>query len=103
MRARRRGQVKGVVFFCSDRKFIVDERPRLGIAVSKKVSKHAVHRNRIKRIIRESFRLNSSNLRPMDIVIVAQPASATMKNDELFNVLRTVWAQFQTVSESTNL
>ncbi|XPS82086.1 RnpA: ribonuclease P [Desulfosarcina variabilis str. Montpellier] len=56
---------------------------RLGITVSKKVGK-AVIRNRIKRIIREYFRLNRSML-PVHLdmnVIVRQP-SAKLENAQL--------------------
>jgi len=43
---------------------------RLGIAVSKKVFRHAVERNRIKRLIREAFRLNKANLpKGLDMVV----------------------------------
>ena len=45
---------------------------RLGITVSKKVGS-AVQRNRIKRLVREFFRLNRSRLStPQDIVIIAK-------------------------------
>jgi len=45
---------------------------RLGITVSKKVGS-AVERNRIRRLVREFFRLNRSRLSaPQDIVIIAK-------------------------------
>lgn len=43
--------------------------PRLGISVSKKRAKLAVHRNTIKRAIRESFRLNQLNLKNIDVLV----------------------------------
>lgn len=66
---------------------------RLGISVSRKVSPQAVRRNRIKRIIRESFRHNFGHLRGLDIVLVAQPASNDMTNTELFLVLQRIWRE----------
>jgi ribonuclease P protein component len=58
-------------------------RSRLGITVSKKVGK-AVTRNRIKRIIREYFRVNRSILPvQLDINVIARKASATIGNDSL--------------------
>ena|GEM_PF-4508764 len=51
---------------------------RLGIAVTKKVLRRAVDRNRFKRIIRDAFRLVrariqlSANNSPFDIVVVAR-------------------------------
>jgi len=44
--------------------------PRLGLAIAKKNIKKAVHRNLIKRTIREHFRLQKS-LGGMDIVVLA--------------------------------
>lgn len=46
--------------------------PRLGIIVSKKVDKRASRRNLIKRKIRESFRLLSKKMPPVDIVVLAK-------------------------------
>ena len=49
------------------------EHPRLGLAIAKKHIKLASRRNRIKRIIRESFRLNQAKLGSMDIVVLSRP------------------------------
>ena len=46
------------------------ERPRLGLAVGRKASPHAVVRNRIKRITRDVFR--HTQLPAIDIVVVAR-------------------------------
>jgi ribonuclease P protein component len=64
---------------------------RLGIAVSRKVSKKAVVRNRIKRQIRESFRLNKNLLRGMDCVVIAKNAAATTEQAALRSSLDAHW------------
>lgn len=47
---------------------------RVGISVSKKVGK-SVTRNKVKRLIRENYRLNSSNLKAgYDLVFIARNA-----------------------------
>jgi len=46
--------------------------PRLGIAVPKRWIKTAIQRNRIKRKIRESFRVNQYKLFYLDIVVVVR-------------------------------
>jgi len=52
-----------------------------------------VHRNRIKRIIREAFRKNCGKLPAVDIIVVAQPASSAMSNDRLSAALEDIWRQ----------
>jgi ribonuclease P protein component len=50
--------------------------PRLGLAVSRRVG-NAIRRNRIRRCIREAFRLNIRNLPPgYDIICIARPTNA---------------------------
>jgi ribonuclease P protein component len=65
---------------------------RLGLTVSKKVGK-SVKRNRVKRLIRESFRLSQEQIMPgYDIVVVAQPSAYGLKCQqarlELLSLLR---------------
>lgn len=69
---------------------------RIGLAVSKKVEKHAVGRNRIKRVVRESFRhwraqAARRDEKAMDIVVLARPAAATICNKQLFRSLEQHW------------
>lgn len=45
---------------------------RLGLAVSKEKLRKAVSRNSIKRLIRESFRINSNLLAGLDLVVLPQ-------------------------------
>lgn len=56
---------------------------RLGLAVSRKVSRSAVQRNRIKRLVRESFRKHSPQLPALDIVVMARPGAAECDNPQL--------------------
>ena len=52
---------------------------RLGLTVSKKVGK-SVKRNRVKRLIRESFRLSQKQIMPgYVIVVVAKPSAYGLK------------------------
>lgn len=50
--------------------------PRLGIAISRKCSPRAVVRNRIKRVIREAFRMRKQELGGVDLVFLGQPGMA---------------------------
>ncbi|MFP5349969.1 MAG: ribonuclease P protein component [Gammaproteobacteria bacterium] len=56
---------------------------RLGVTVSRRTSPRAVVRNRIKRQIRESFRVAKSDLPGIDIVVVANGPAAAAPNLEL--------------------
>jgi ribonuclease P protein component len=64
---------------------------RLGQAVSRKVSKRAVDRNRIKRIVRESFRQARPHLPAVDILIIADAKAALCSRSELRAELDKLW------------
>ncbi len=64
---------------------------RLGMAVSRRVSLRAVVRNRIRRQIRETFRLVSADLMKRDYVVMARPAAASASRAELRDALNQLW------------
>ena len=60
---------------------------RLGMTVSKRVDKRAVARNRIRRQIREAFRLQRHLLPPGDYVFQAKPEARQVDNPGLRHAL----------------
>lgn len=64
---------------------------RLGLAIAKKRIRHAVQRNRIKRLIRESFRINQTRLKGLDIVAMAREQAADTDNAVLHQALYRHW------------
>lgn len=65
--------------------------PRLGCIVAKKHAKKAVERNRIKRIIKETFRLNKNKLLAYDVVVMTKPNTTKQNNQILHHELALVW------------
>lgn len=65
--------------------------PRLGLVIGKKSVKLSVERNRIKRQIRESFRLHQAELSGWDLVIVARKGLADLDNQELARQFAKLW------------
>ena len=69
------------------------ELTRLGVIVGNRCARAAVERNRIKRIIRESFRTADFEGTLLDIVVIAEPSAATRSTRELSDILRESWRQ----------
>ncbi len=63
---------------------------RLGLAVGKKQVPGAVARNRIKRLVRESFRHHSTALEGFDVVVLCR-SSCRASNEELRRSLAKHW------------
>jgi len=64
---------------------------RLGIIVSKKRIKRAVVRNRIKRLVRYSFRMNQHCLLNKDFVVLAKEKVVESPNAFILQSLATHW------------
>jgi ribonuclease P protein component len=89
-------------FVSSDRFFKVlarinqAEYSRLGMAVSRQVDKRAVGRNRIKRVIRESFRQRyAGNKVTLDVVVLPRHETASICNEQLFRSLSGHWSRLE--------
>jgi ribonuclease P protein component len=67
------------------------DKPRLGLAISKKNCRLATGRNRLKRIVRESFRQHRDELDGLDFVVLNQPIAARADNKALFDSLEQHW------------
>ncbi len=69
----------------------IQPQARLGFAVSKRSLKRAVDRNRVKRLVRESFRHHKHLIPPVDIVILANTEVAQMDNAVILRQLEVLW------------
>lgn len=77
----------GVILFRNNQKPFA----RLGVIVGKKTAKNAVVRNRIKRVIRESFRRNQERLKKIDIIFIARKPCETLDKQKLREGIDLLW------------
>ena len=81
----------------SDRFFVVYSRKasqtggRLGVTVSRRVSAKAVDRNKIKRAVRESFRLHQGHIKKLDVVAIARRDARSANPRQLRSSLERHW------------
>jgi ribonuclease P protein component len=73
------------------------DHPRMGLAISKRVSKRAVDRNRIKRLVRESFRRHRLELPPIDLMVMAREQAVNLPGPELLGELHLLWKKLRSV------
>lgn len=64
---------------------------RLGLAVAVRAAGSAVERNRIRRIVRESFRLRQREMPAVDLVVSARPAVRGVTNAQLRVSIVALW------------
>lgn len=66
--------------------------PRLGISISKKKVAKAVDRNRLKRFIRESFRIRANSLPNIDLIVIFSGNNEVeLTGDEVSRNLEALW------------
>jgi len=65
--------------------------PRLGLAVAVKTAGGGVQRNRMRRIIRESFRLHQHELPSVDLIVSARQKARYAARPELHASLVALW------------
>lgn len=68
--------------------------PRLAVIIANKYVAKAVQRNRIKRLVRESFRLNQSQITGYDIVVFGYRGIENFSNIKLLQCLIKNWQRF---------
>ena len=74
-------------------------RARLGLAVSRKAAGNAVVRNRVRRQLRESFRINQHRLAGLDVVVSLSRSSAAGAID-LRSRLPRLWSEVVRAAEA---
>jgi ribonuclease P protein component len=61
------------------------------MAVSIRAAGNSVNRNRLRRVIRESFRMQRQEMPAVDLLVTARAAAAAAPNRELFASLAGLW------------
>ncbi|MEZ5460404.1 MAG: ribonuclease P protein component [Dokdonella sp.] len=75
---------------------------RMGQAVSRRVSRRAVDRNRIKRLVRESYRHVRAQLPSVDILLIARSSAVQTPSAELRDDLSLLWKKLLTLKAAAS-
>ena len=74
---------------------------RLGLAIPRKYIKTAVARNRIKRLVRESFRQHQHALSGVDLVVTLRRDASGLNNREIVQRLERHWQQVKQLCDAS--
>ena len=98
-------------FKVSDQHLLILARPslhdhsRLGLVIAKKGTKLAVHRNRIKRVVRDSFRTLCTQTNefspPLDIVILSRKGLGELDNEAVHCLINKQWVRLRKKTAQT--
>jgi ribonuclease P protein component len=92
---KRRGKKFSDAFFSLSVLANHETQARLGLSIATRTFGTAVARNRIKRLARESFRLNQHSLPPVDVTVSARDAARAASSRELRLSLDEHWKSIQ--------
>jgi ribonuclease P protein component len=68
---------------------------RLGLSIGAKAVGNSVNRNRVKRVVRESFRVSAADLGSLDVVVGARNGARSAHNAQLRESLDRLWKKIR--------
>lgn len=77
------------------------DHPRLGLVIAKKKVRRSVDRNRLKRTVRESFRLHQTGLPQADVIFMARQDIVALPAEAFRQALHQAWKRLQRKAEKS--